>query len=434
MEFPDRSFVEDLVDPRPLPSFVRISTDPDAETIDDPGRAARAALADLALADLEPGSTVAVGVGSRGIASIESIVVAVVDDLRERGFDPVLVPAMGSHGGATAEGQRSVLESLGITADRVGAPIDARMDIERVATVDVGGERTPVNVAKAALEADGIVVVNRVKPHTNFTGPIESGLCKMLAVGLGKQPGANAFHSTAVGRGYVETIEAFVEAIRESTPTLGGVAVVENSHEEVAAVEGIRSDELLDREPALLDRAREEMPTLPIDELDILVVDEIGKEISGAGMDTNVIGRYRVLNAPDPETPAIDLIYVRGLTAETKGNGSGIGLADVTRRDAVDDLDLHTVYANAITSGSLSKAMLPVVTPDDETAIHTMINALGAYDPETVRIAWIRNTAELDTLRVSTAVAEALDGSVTVQARERLTFSDGTASFEPNDD
>ena len=435
MEFPDRSFVEGLVDPQPLPTFHRIETHPDVETLADPAAVARHEIRRLPLDRLTPGDTVAVGVGSRGIASIDELVVAVVDELEARGFEPVLVPAMGSHGGATAEGQRSVLEAIGITEERTGAPIDARMDVDRIATADVAGATTPVYVAEAALEADGLVVINRVKPHTNFTGRIESGLCKMLAVGLGKQPGANAFHSTAIDRGYVETIETFVEAIRESTPLLGGIAIVENTHEEVATLEAVQAGELFDREPDLLERAREEMATLPVDELDLLVVDEIGKDISGAGMDTNVIGRYRVLNAPDPETPAIDLIYVRGLTKATKGNGNGIGLADLTRKAAVDELDLHTVYANAITSGSLAKAMLPVVAPDDETAIHTATGALGAYDPESARIAWIENTAELEELRVSPAVvAELDDESVTVHARERLAFENGEARFEAVDE
>lgn len=433
MNFPDRSFVEGLLDPQPLPTFRRIERRPDVETVDDPASVARREVGRLPLDRLDAGDTIAVGVGSRGIASIDDVVVAVVDELSRRGLEPVLVPAMGSHGGATAEGQRAVLEALGIDEERAGAPIDARMDVDRIAAVDVAGVETPVYVAEAALEADGIVVINRVKPHTNFTGRVESGLCKMLAVGLGKQPGANAFHSTAIDRGYVETIEAFVTAIDERTSLLGGIAIVENADEEAATVAGVRGDELFDREPELLERARGELATLPVDDLDLLVVDEIGKDVSGTGMDTNVIGRYRVLNAPDPEAPAIDLIYVRGLTAATKGNGNGIGLADVTRRAVVDDLDLHAVYANAITSGSLARASVPVVAPDDETALGTATGALGAYDPETVRIAWIENTSELETLRVSPAVAAELadDPSTTVHARERLRFEDGEASFEP---
>ena len=433
MDLPDRATLEELVDPRPLPPFVRVANDLSAETLADPPGQGRAELERLGLDGLDPDATVAVGVGSRGIAAIDEIVAATVAELADRGFEPVIVPAMGSHGGATPVGQRSVLESLGITPERVGAPIDARMDVEKLTEVDVDGVRTPVYVSTAALEADALLVINRIKPHTNFTGEIESGLCKMLAVGLGKQPGANAFHSTAIDRGYVPTIEAFVEVIRKSVPLLGGIAIVENAHEEICHLEAVPASELFEREPPLLERAYDEMPTLPVDDLHLLVVDEIGKEISGAGMDTNVIGRYRVLNAPDPDRPAIDLIYVRGLTAKTKGNGIGIGLADLTRRAAVDELDLRSVYTNAVTSGSLAKATLPVVAPDDELAIQIALNALGAYDPETARIAWIENTAELEELRVSEAVAAEFEGA-DVHARERLTFSDGTATFETIDD
>ena len=428
MDLPDRATLEELVDPRPLPPFARVANDLSAETLTDPTKRARAEFERLGLETLDPGATVAVGVGSRGIASIDEIVIGVVDALESRGFEPILVPAMGSHGGATPDGQRSVLESLGITPDRVGAPIDARMNVEKMADVDVDGLRAPVYFSRAALDADALLVINRIKPHTNFTGEIESGLCKMLAVGLGKQPGANAFHSAAIDRGYVATIEAFVEAIRKSVPVLGGLAIVENAREEVSHLEAVPASELFERELPLLERAYDEMPTLPVDDLDLLVVDEIGKEISGAGMDTNVIGRYRVLNAPDPDRPAIDLIYVRGLTAKTKGNGMGIGLADLTRRAAVDELDLRSVYTNAVTSGSLAKATLPLVAPDDELAIQIALNALGAYDPETARIAWIKNTSELETLRVSEAVADELELEIT--AYERLTFADGTASFE----
>jgi len=269
-----------------------------------------------------------------------------------------------------------------------------------------------------------------VKAHTNFTGAVESGLAKMAVVGLGKQRGAKSFHSTAIAEGYVETLTAALDVIERETPTIGGIAIVENFEEEIGHLEGVPAGSFLDREPELLERAYAEMPTLPVDNIDLLVVDEIGKEISGAGMDTNVVGRYRVLNAPDPETPDIDLIYVRGLTAATKGNGNGIGLADLTRRAAIDQLDLKKTYANALTSGSLAKSKLPVVAPDDEFALRTGLSALGGYDPESVRIVWIRNTQELGEFRVSDAVIDDLPEAATVTGREAVTFDDGTASFE----
>ena len=391
MEFPDRSEVDGLIDPQPLPEFARVRYEPRAERLDGVAETARKELGELALDGLDSGATVAVGVGSRGIDRIDEVAAAVVERIAERGFEPVVVPAMGSHGGATPEGQREVL---------------------------------------AALAADAVVVVNRVKAHTNFTGEIESGLTKMTVVGLGKQRGAKSFHSTALAEGYVETLTAALDVIEEETPLVGGIALVENFEEEIGHLEAVPAGSFLAREPELLERANDEMPTLPVDDVDLLVVDEIGKEISGAGMDTNVIGRYRVLNAPDPETPDVDLIYVRGLTEATKGNGNGIGLADLTRRSAVDQLDLKKSYVNALTSGSLAKSKLPVVAPDDEFGLRTAAAALGAYDPETARIVWIRNTQDLGEYRVSDAVVDDLPEGADVVGRETVAFEDGTARFE----
>ncbi|WP_435073949.1 DUF362 domain-containing protein [Halorubrum sp. HHNYT27] len=430
MEFPDRSDVDGLIDPQPLPTFARVRYEPLTERLDDPVGAAREELDALDLDGLPAGATVAVGVGSRGIDRIDEVAAAVVDEVAERGFDPVVVPAMGSHGGATAAGQREVLTALGVTEAAVGAPIDARMAATELATVSVGDADLSVYFSEAALEADAVLVINRVKAHTNFSGPIESGLAKMAVVGLGKQRGAKSFHSTAIAEGYVETLTAALDVIERETPLLGGIALVENFEEEIGHLEAVPAGSFLDREPELLERAYDEMPTLPVDDVDLLVVDEIGKEISGAGMDTNVIGRYRVLNAPDPETPDIDLIYVRGLTEATKGNGNGIGLADLTRQAAIDQLDLKKTYANALTSGSLSKSKLPVVAPDDEFALRTALAALGGYDPETVRIVWIQNTQDLGEFRVSDAVVDDLPDAATVVEYETVGFEDGTAGFE----
>jgi hypothetical protein len=434
MEFPTRSEIERLLGTQPLPQFVRVQYDPPTGTLADPTAAARTELDRLALDALDPGATVAVGVGSRGIDGLADLVAAVVSGLADRGVEPVVVPAMGSHGGATSAGQREVLAALGITEPRVGAPIDARMKTEHVGEVAVGDATLPVHVSTAALDADAVLVVNRVKPHTNFSGRIESGLCKMAVAGLGKQRGAKAFHATAVTEGYVPTLEAAFGVVHDAASLLGGIAVVENFHEETAHVEAVPAGAILDREPDLLVRAREEMATLPVEDVDLLVVDELGKEISGAGMDTNVIGRYRVLNAADPETPRIKLIYARGLSERTKGNGNGIGLADVTRRAAVDQLDVRKTYANALTSGSLAKAKLPVVAPDDECALRIALAALGSPDPDAVRIVWIENTQDLGDLCVSTAVVDDLPVGATVQGEASLTFEDGTASFAPRVD
>ncbi len=429
MNLPEPSDVDHLIDPQPLPTFTKIRHEPATQTISNPADAAQAELDSLKIDRLADGATVAIGVGSRGIHAINDIVSAVASSLITRGFNPVVVPAMGSHGGATPDGQREVLKSLDISEEQVGVPIDAQMDTKHLETVSVGDTEMPVYFSTVAMNTDAIIIINRVKPHTNFSGQIESGLSKMTVVGLGKQRGAKSFHSTAISEGYVETLQTALSVIKSNTSLLGGIALVENFHERIARVEGVPVGSFSDREPALLDLAYEEMPTLPVDDVDLLVVDELGKEISGAGMDTNVIGRYRVLNTTDPDKPVIKLIYARGLTKKTKGNANGIGLADITRKAALDQLDIQKTYANALTSGSLAKAKLPVIMPDDELALRTALTALGGYSPDTVRILWIQNTQDLAEMHVSQPVLPDLPDSATVLRETSLTFTDGTASF-----
>ncbi|GAB3312327.1 lactate racemase domain-containing protein [Haloplanus salinarum] len=430
MRFPDGDVVDAALSDPALPRFARVRYDPETPTLDDVRGRTRTELDALPLEDLPTGATVAVGLGSRGIHDVVPIARTVVDELRARGFDPVVVPAMGSHGGATAEGQREALAGIGLTEDALGCPIDARMETTTLGESAVGA---PVPFSTAALAADGVVVVNRVKAHTNFTGRFESGLTKMATIGLGKRAGAKAAHEHALDEGYVPVIEAAYAVVRESTPLLGGIAVVENFHDRTAAVEGVPAADLPDAEEPLKAAADEYMPTLPYDDLDVLVVDRIGKDVSGAGMDTNVIGRYRVLNADDPASPSIDRIVVRGLTEATHGNGNGIGLADLTTRAAVEDLDLDQVYTNALTSNSLRKATVPVVLPDDQRAIVAALSTIGTYDPETVRMAWIRDTGHLSAFRVSEALAREAPDAVEVDSWLSLSFVDGEPSFEPVD-
>ena len=427
MEFPDADTAEAALPALEFPSFHEVRYDPPAPTLDDVGDAAGRELDRLPLDGLPAGSTVAVGLGSRGIHDIVPVAQAVVAELQERGYEPVAVPAMGSHGGATADGQRRTLASIGLTEEALGCPVDPRMDTEHLGTSAIGGE---VHHATASLEADATLVVNRVKAHTNFDGRLESGLCKMLTVGLGKQVGAKAVHEQALVKGYEAAIESALEVVTEHAPVVGGVAIVENFYDETAIVEGVPVSELPDRETGLLERAYEYMPTLPYDDLDVLVVDEIGKDVSGAGMDTNVIGRYQVLNAEEPDSPDIDRIVVRGLTEATHGNGNGIGLADITTVDVAEELDLHQVYTNALTSGSLSKARLPVVLPDDRLALLAALSTVGPYDPETIRVAWIRDTSHLSSFRVSTALAAEDYDHVEVVGDAPLSFPAGDARFD----
>lgn len=425
MEFPDAETIAGTLAPVEFPEFATVEYDPPTPECDDPAAAAHEAVGDLPLEDLPAGATVAVGLGSRGITDVVPVARATIDELRDRGFDPVVVPAMGSHGGATPEGQRETLAGIGLTEEALDCPIDARMEVE-----SVGAGNEPVYLARAALEADAILAVNRVKPHTNFDGPIESGLCKMLAVGFGKHRGAQAIHRRALDRGYVPVLTDALERILESTTVLGGIAIVENFHDRMARVEGVPGGRILECESTLLELAREEMPTLPFDALDVLVVDRIGKDVSGAGMDTNVIGRYEVLNADEPGSPEIDRIVVRGLTEATHGNGQGIGLADLTTVDVLESLDLDQVYTNALTSSSLSKARLPVALPTDEHALTAAVSTTGSYDPAEARIAWIEDTGHLSRFRVSEALAANLPEHCSTTRRERLVFEDGSPRFE----
>lgn len=422
MEFPDADAVDAVLPPVEAPPFARVRYDPETPTLSDVVGATRDAVAALPLADLAPGSTVAVGLGSRGVTDVVAVAETVVAELRARDLDPVVVPAMGSHGGATPAGQTEALAGLGLTEERLGCPVDARMETERVGESALGAS---VHVARSAMDADAVVVVNRVKPHTNFTGRVESGLSKMATVGLGKQPGAQSFHQTALVEGYVPTIETTLDVVREAVDLRGGVAIVENFRDETALVEGIPGEDLPDAEVPLQEKARAWMPRLPFDAIDVLVVDRIGKDVSGAGMDTNVVGRYRVLNADDPATPEIKRVVARRLTEATHGNGNGVGLADVTTRRLVDDLDLQQVYANALTSSSLSKAAIPVVMPDDERAVRAALSSIGRWDPETVRVAWIRDTSHLSEFRVSPGLLADAPDAVTVEGWQSLSFENG---------
>ena len=431
MEFPDAETVDTALPEVTFPTFARVSYDPETPALDDVRGRTRDAVASLPLSGVPGGGTVAVGLGSRGIHDIRPIAETVITALSAAGYEPVVIPAMGSHGGSTAEGQRRTLAALGLTEDALGCRIDARMEAEVVGTTDRGHE---VPVATAALEADGIVVVNRVKPHTNFSGRVESGLSKMLTVGLGKRAGARAFHEAALTHGYVDTIERALDVVRANAPVIGGVAVVENFRDRTAHVEGVAAGDLPDAEADLLEQATEYLPTLPFDDLDALVVEEVGKDVSGSGMDTNVIGRYGVVNASDPTTPDIDRIVALGLTDATHGNGHGIGLADVTTADVATELDLDQMYTNALTSGSLSRSSVPVVLPSDRHALRAAVATAGRYDPDDARIAWVRDTAHLSSFRVSEALLDEVDDTVTVERRERLTFDDGDPGFESVDE
>jgi hypothetical protein len=413
------------VSPDELPRFAPVRYERDQPEVADVPAATAAAVRGIdGLNRLPEGARVAITAGSRGIRDMPAVVAAIADTLESMGLEPFVIPAMGSHGGATAEGQRETLASLGITESSVGCEVVSSMAVERVAT---DSEGRPVYAAADALAADAVVLANRVKVHTDFSGRIESGLAKMAVVGVGKQRGAEAAHKAALADGLGEVVAERAALLFAETPIVGGVALVENAAERAAVIEGIDAGEILDREPALLERSRELLGTLPVEELDLLVVDEIGKDVSGTGMDTNVLGRLLMDGEPEPDSPAYSRIYVRSLTDASHGNGIGIGLADYAHRDAVEALELTDTYVNAITSGEPVRARLPLVMPSDEAALTAAYSAVGVDDPAGMRIARIRNTLDLDRFWLSEPVLEEVrdEPGVTVGEPEQLTFADG---------
>jgi hypothetical protein len=356
------------------------------------------------LATVQAGQRIAVTGSSRGISNFARVIRECVSALKARGAEPFVFPGMGSHGGATAEGQIRVLEEThGITEQSVGCPIRSSMDVVQVGTTATG---FPVYQDRICHEADGVLVVNRVKPHTGFTERVESGLCKMLVIGMGKQAGASKIHQQSLrepmGRMVLDAARIIVDSDRPRL--LGGLALVENAFKETALVKGVAMDSfdaLVEAESALLVQAYELLPRLPFDDLDALIVDEMGKNISGSGMDSNIIGKK-----PGLERPRIGAIFVRGLTEQTHGNATGIGYADLIPRKVFDQVDLNSTYMNAFTAKRPLVGKIPMLMESDLQAMQVLLNFRQGEDPQSLRLAWIRNTSRLDELWVSTALAD----------------------------
>jgi hypothetical protein len=353
---------------------------------------------------VKSGDTVAVGAGSRGIANIDVIVGAVVRWLKELGARPFVFPAMGSHGGGPAEGQLSVLEHYGITEATMGCPVRATMDVVQV------GEALglPVWLDGLAAEADWIGIVNRVKPHTDFKGSIESGLFKMMTIGLGKHRGAIQYHRANIHHGY-ETVITSVGREMLAKARIGfGVGIVENGYDETAHIEAFRPEDLEAGERRLLKSAREWMARLPFSPIDVLVVEEMGKNISGSGMDTNVIGRPSNPHEPFPNDPKILWIVTLDLTDESYGNAVGIGNADFTTRRLVEKIDMKPTLINAITACAPGGAKVPATFETDREAVETALSCIGLTPPSSARVIRIKNTLMLGEIEVSEAYAAEL--------------------------
>lgn len=350
---------------------------------------------------IRPGQTVAIPAGSRGIANIGVILREIAAYFSSIGAAPFIVPAMGSHGGGTVDGQVRMLSSLGVTEDSVGVPIRATMETVIVAQTSNG---LPVHFDRYASEADHVFVVGRIKPHTRFVGPVESGLHKMMLIGLGKHEGAKVYHRGILMMSFPEIIDAVAERVLQVCRVCGGMAILENAVDETALLEAVKPEDFARREPELLILANRWLPRLPFDDVDLLIVDRIGKNISGVGMDANVVGRkFNDHAATAQDQTRCRRIFIRSLTKETYGNATGIGMSEFTTQRCVDQIDPESTRINCITGLHPEAAMIPITLPTDAAAVEAALQTIGMIEPENARVIQISDTLHLTHVRVSEA-------------------------------
>ena len=385
-----------------LPQMLRVRQTFEAPTIEDIPAAVHAEVQRLNLGPkINIGETVAISVGSRGIANIALIIKSLVSELKLLGLEPFLVPAMGSHGGGIAEAQQEIIEGYGVTEEYTGAPIKSSMEVVQVGETEDG---VPVYFDKYAFEGDHVAVVGRIKPHTDFVGEIESGLHKMMLIGLGKHKGAALYHQAIVHYSFDRIIRSVGQTVIDKCGVLLGLGLVENQYDKTALIKGVDADEFVEREKELLVLAKKWMPRLPFDQIDLLIVDEIGKNISGAGMDTNVVGRkFHDNHAAEKEYPKVTRILVRGLTEETHGNASGIGTAEYAHKRAIEEMNREITYINCMTGNHPSGAHIPLYFDTDRICIDKALETVGLVEPENAKVLRIHNTLELGELLVSEA-------------------------------
>ncbi len=384
------------------PKIFRLRQTFEASRVDDLPKEVCAQLASLELdKKVAPNQTVAVTAGSRGISRIHVIIRAVVEHLKGLGARPFVVPAMGSHGGGTAEGQRQVIESYGVTEQFVGCPIRSSMETVVVCQT---AEGFPVHFDRHAYQADHVLVVNRIKPHTRFTGDIESGLMKMMLIGLGKHNGAEVYHRAIHDYSFGQIIRSVVGEVLRKCHILAGLAIVENAYEQTALLEAVAPEDFETREKELLVLAKKWMPKLPFDRVDLLLIDRIGKNISGTGMDTNVVGRkFNDHRAIDGEFPKVKRIAIRGLTPETHGNAVGIGLSEFCKTSLLREADFKATRINVLTANQPSASMKPLDYDTDREILDVALSTVGLVEPPEAKILWIANTLELAEVECSAA-------------------------------
>lgn len=405
-----------------LPKDYRIRQNFQSSRLENIAETIQAELAKINLGKVvKPGESVAITVGSRGIANIDLIIKTTVDFLKTLDAVPFIVPAMGSHGGGTAEGQAAVIAGYGITEETMGVEIRSSME---TVIVDTTPQGIPVHFDKHAFEADHVLICGRVKPHTRFVGDIESGLHKMMLIGLGKHAGAKIYHRAIEDFSFEEIIRAVAQSVLEKCSVIGGLATVENSYDETGLIEAIPPEQFYEREKALLNIARDWLPRLPFKTTDLLLVDRIGKNISGSGMDACVIGRkFNDHAATEQDNVAVKRIMVRSLTEETHGNALGIGLAEFTNQRTVDGIDWKITRINANTGSHPTSAMVPLVYETDQEAIEAALSTIGLVEPEQSRIVQIYDTLELSEVIVSEAYLDEIN------ARDDLEILSGPFDF-----
>ena len=395
--------IHTLLQDVPIPQMARIRQQFDDTHIpagEIPGVLREQLSRDCIASTIPKGGEVAITVGSRGISNIPLITKAIADFVKEKGATPFIVPAMGSHGGALAEGQRQILDSYGVTEESVGCEIRSSMETVEIGTTEDG---RPVRIDKNAAEADGIIVAGRVKPHTAFRGPYESGLMKMMAIGLGKQYGASIVHEDGFEK-FAENIPKYGTAILKNSKVLFGVGILENAYDKTRELHALAPQEIIEKEPELLVKAKSYMPSICFDSCDVLVVDEIGKDISGDGMDPNISGRF----CTDCASGGIDAqrVAVLDLTAASHGNANGLGLADVTTRRMLNKMDFEATYPNTITNKITETMKIPMVMGSDKLAIQMALRTCFGVDEAVPRVVRIQNTMKLEYIEISEAMLE----------------------------
>ncbi len=389
-----------------VPRMARVRQALDHERIEDIPAAVKTELMRPQVRQhIKPGASIAVTVGSRGVANIPEITREIVRNVRSLGAEPFIIPAMGSHGGGTADGQRELLASLGVAEETIEAPVRSSMEVVQIATLEDG---RPVFIDKLASESDGIVVVGRVKPHTAYRGPYESGLFKMLAIGLGNHRGAEACHDQGFSR-MAENVPAFAKAILGNAQILFGLAIIENAHDETCKITAIEKDKIEVQEPPLLEEARARMAQIYIQDIDVLIVDEIGKNHSGDGMDPNVTGSFSIPYASGG--PDVHHYVVLDISEESHGNAVGLGRADYTTKRVFDKADFDVTYPNALTAKVALVAKMPMILASDRLSIQAAIKTCELIGPEGPRVVRIRNSSHVDEIMVSENLISEVEGN-----------------------